>query len=270
MNMQATRHHRSRRHQGAASKSPGAPATTPSSAPPCRSSARRCARPSICARASASSTSPPATATQRSPRRGASPTSCRRTTSARCSTAGALRAAADRLPVTFQEADAEALPFPDASFDVVLSTFGVMFAPNQQQAASELIRVCRPGGKIGLANWTPDGFIGQAVQDHRQVRSAGAGREVAGAVGQQGASRCPVRPPRRASRRRAGPSPSATGRPEHWLEIFRTYYGPVLKAFAAIDPEAREALKRISTLCSKNSTWPRTARWLSPASTSKW
>src|SRR5262249_30457357 len=74
---------------------------------------------------------------------------------------GRERAAADRLPVTFQEADAEALPFADASFDVVLSTFGVMFTPNQAKAASELLRVCRPGGKIGMANWTPESFIGQ-------------------------------------------------------------------------------------------------------------
>src|SRR6266481_5583947 len=74
---------------------------------------------------------------------------------------GRERAKADRLPVTFQEADAEDLPFADASFDVVLSTFGVMFTPNQQQAANELRRVCRPGGKIGLANWTPESFIGR-------------------------------------------------------------------------------------------------------------
>src|SRR6476619_6983561 len=77
---------------------------------------------------------------------------------------GRERAKADRLPVTFQEADAEALPFADQSFDVVLSTFGVMFTPNQQQAANELARVCRRGGKIGLANWTPEGFIGQLVK----------------------------------------------------------------------------------------------------------
>src|SRR5712671_2304119 len=74
---------------------------------------------------------------------------------------GRRRAEADRLPVTFQEADAEALPFADSSFDVVLSTFGVMFTPNQEKAAGELLRVCRPGGKIGLANWTPESFIGQ-------------------------------------------------------------------------------------------------------------
>src|SRR5882724_5580513 len=77
---------------------------------------------------------------------------------------GRRRAEAERLPVTFQEADAENLTFADASFDVVLSTFGVMFAPNHRQAARELSRVCRPGGKIGLANWTPDSFIGQLFQ----------------------------------------------------------------------------------------------------------
>ena len=77
---------------------------------------------------------------------------------------GRERAAADRLPVTFQEADAEQLPFADASFDVVLSVFGVMFTPDQEQAARELLRVCRSGGRIGLANWTPDGFIGQVFR----------------------------------------------------------------------------------------------------------
>ena len=74
---------------------------------------------------------------------------------------GRERAAAERLAIAFREADAEALPFPDGSFDVVVSTFGVMFTPNQERAAAEMARVCRPSGKIGLANWTPDGFIGQ-------------------------------------------------------------------------------------------------------------
>ena len=71
------------------------------------------------------------------------------------------RADAERLSIEFREADAEALPFADASFDVVVSTFGVMFTPDQDRAAAELVRVCRRGGKIGLANWTPEGFIGQ-------------------------------------------------------------------------------------------------------------
>src|SRR4051794_33240997 len=74
---------------------------------------------------------------------------------------GRKRADADGLRVQFREADAENLPFEDASFDVVLSTFGVMFTPDQEKAAGELLRVCKPGGKIGLANWTPEGFIGQ-------------------------------------------------------------------------------------------------------------
>src|SRR5689334_9956099 len=74
------------------------------------------------------------------------------------------RAAADRLDITFREADAEALSFPDASFDAVVSTFGVMFTPDQERAAAELLRVCRRGGRIGLANWTPEGFIGQVFK----------------------------------------------------------------------------------------------------------
>src|SRR5204863_8005592 len=71
------------------------------------------------------------------------------------------RAEAEGLTIDVREADAEALPFADTSFDVVLSTFGVMFTPDQERAAGELVRVCRPGGRIGLANWTPDGFVGQ-------------------------------------------------------------------------------------------------------------
>src|SRR5215475_11360106 len=77
---------------------------------------------------------------------------------------GKLRADADGMNITFKEADAEALPFGDAGFDVVVSTFGVMFTPNQDRAAAELARVCRHGGKIGLANWTPEGFIGQVFK----------------------------------------------------------------------------------------------------------
>ncbi len=77
---------------------------------------------------------------------------------------GRARASAERLPVTFQEADAEQLPFADRSFDVLLSVFGVMFTANQEQAAQELLRVCRSGGTIGLANWTPEGFIGNVFR----------------------------------------------------------------------------------------------------------
>jgi ubiquinone/menaquinone biosynthesis C-methylase UbiE len=76
--------------------------------------------------------------------------------------------------VTFQEADAENLPFADGSFDVVLSIFGVMFTPNQEQAARELLRVRRPGGKIGLANWTPQGFIGHLFRGGSSMFAAPA------------------------------------------------------------------------------------------------
>ena len=98
---------------------------------------------------------------------------------------GAERARAEGLEVRFQAADAEALPFADASFDAVLSTFGVMFAPDHGKAASELARVCRPGGRIGMANWTPDGFIGQLFKTRAPFAAPG-GRAVAFAVGNGG------------------------------------------------------------------------------------
>ena len=151
------------------------------------------------------------------------------------------RAMAERLAVRFQQADAEALPFKDASFDVVLSTFGVMFTPNHQQAASELARVCRPGGKIGLANWTPEGFIGQLFKT--------IGKYVPAAPGMKS-------PAMWGSREHLDALFGAKGTvaietkafvfryrsPQHWLDTFRTYYGPVLKTFEAIDPAARDAL----------------------------
>ena len=155
---------------------------------------------------------------------------------------GRARAAADRLPVTFQEADAEALPFADASFDVVLSTFGVMFTPNQQQAASELVRVCRPGGKIGLANWTPDSFIGQLFKTMGKYVPPAPGMKSPALWGTRahldalfGAKATVVVESRRFIFRYKSP--------EHWVDVFRGYYGPVVKAFAAIDPDARQALE---------------------------
>lgn len=155
---------------------------------------------------------------------------------------GRERARADGLDVTFQQADAEALPFPDASFDVVLSTFGVMFTPKQEQAASELIRVCRPGGKIGLASWTPEGFIGQLfktigkyVPPAPGVKSPalwGTTAHLEALFGSQAAVAA-------ASRTFVFRYKS----PKHWVEFFRRYYGPVLKAFAALDPDARRGLE---------------------------
>lgn len=153
------------------------------------------------------------------------------------------RAEADRLSIAFREADAEALPFPNDHFDVVMSTFGVMFTPNQDRAAAELLRVCKPGGKIGLANWTPEGFVGQLfktigahVPPPAGVRSPALwGTQVrlselfeAQAISVRASSRHFV------FRYRS---------PSHWLQIFRSYYGPVLKAFAALQPPAQVSLE---------------------------
>ena len=153
------------------------------------------------------------------------------------------RADADRLPIDFQVADAEALPFPDASFDVMVSTFGVMFTPDQSRAATELVRVCRPGGRIGLANWTPDGFIGQLFKV--------IGAYVPPAPGARSPALWGTRTHLDQLFAAAG-SIAATPRhfvfryrsPEHWLDVFRTYYGPVVKAFAALDDAKRDALAR--------------------------
>jgi len=152
------------------------------------------------------------------------------------------RAAADRLQIEFREADAEALPFQDSSFDAVVSTFGVMFTPDQDKAAAELIRVCRPGGKIGLANWTPEGFIGQIFKTIGKHLPPPAGVKSPALWGTKArihemfetqASSIHIEPRNFAFRYRS---------PEHWLQIFKTYYGPMLKAFAALEPMAQAAL----------------------------
>ena len=154
---------------------------------------------------------------------------------------GRERANADHLAVTFKEADAEALPFDDASFDVVLSTFGVMFTPNQSQAARELMRVCRPGGKIGLANWTPEGFIGRLFKV--------IGKYVPPAPGLKSPSlwgnRAHLATLMGDKANLAMTSQTFAFRyksPEHMIDIFRSYYGPMVKTFAAIDPPAQDAL----------------------------
>jgi ubiquinone/menaquinone biosynthesis C-methylase UbiE len=154
------------------------------------------------------------------------------------------RAAAENLAVDYREADAEALPFADASFDNVVSTFGVMFAPNQGEAASELIRVCRKGGKIGLANWTPDGFIGQLLKTVGRHVPPPAGVSSPTAWGTE--AFLEEHFSSRVSR------VDATIRqfnfryhsPEHWLDVFGTYYGPVLKAFEALGEAARQSLRQ--------------------------
>lgn len=157
-------------------------------------------------------------------------------------TRGRERAAAERLDIEFREADAEDLPFPDASFDAVVSTFGVMFTPNPRRAAAELLRVCRPGGRIGLANWTPEGFIGQLFKTIGKHVAPPAGVESPALWGTRaridelfGAQAAALEV---ASRQ----FPFRYRSPQHWLEIFRGYYGPMLKAFAALDPAGQKAL----------------------------
>jgi len=157
---------------------------------------------------------------------------------------GRRRAHAERLPMQFQEADAEALPFADSAFDAVLSSFGVMFAPNHSRAASEMVRVCRSKGRIGLANWTPRGFIGQLFK----------------VVGQHVPPPPALTPPSRWGvedylEQLFGGSASdihTTPRdfmfryrsPQHWVDVFRAWYGPVLKAFEALPPEGQQRLEQ--------------------------
>ncbi|MGI9407526.1 MAG: class I SAM-dependent methyltransferase, partial [Hyphomicrobiaceae bacterium] len=155
---------------------------------------------------------------------------------------GRDRAEAEALDVRFQIADAENLPFEADQFDAVVSTFGVMFTPNQEQAAGELIRVCRSGGKIGLANWTPDGFIGQLFKT--------LGKHVPPPPGVNSPALWGTRSWIDGVFGNAARSISTTPRtfmfryrsPAHFVEFFRTFYGPVHKAFLALDAEGQAAL----------------------------
>ena len=154
--------------------------------------------------------------------------------------AGRARAQAEGHTIRFQEADAEALPFPDASFDAVVSTFGVMFTANQEKAAIELTRVCRPGGKIGLANWTPESFIGQLFRT--------IGKYVPPALGVRSPAQWGTRARLEELFGNSAREIHTTSReftfryrsPTHWLDVFRTYYGPMSKTFGALDA-ARQA-----------------------------
>ena len=156
---------------------------------------------------------------------------------------GAERARAEGLQATFEVADAEALPFADASFDAVLSTFGVMFSPDQARAAAELARVCRPGGRIGLANWTPEGFIGQVFKT--------LGRHLPPPAGVHPPSRWGVQAKLHTLFGESASAISVTPRifnfryrsPAHFIDVFRTWYGPIHKAFAALPVDGAQALE---------------------------
>ena len=167
----------------------------------------------------------------------------------------AARAAAEGLSVETREADAEALPFAGATYDVVLSTFGVMFAPNQERAAAELVRVTRPGGRIAIANWTPDGFVGQMFKivgkyapPPAGIRSplewgteARVGELFGTSIEAIGAHR----------RQFVWRYRSAA----HWLNTFRDYYGPMYKAFESLDTEGRAAMQHdLLTLANEHNT----------------
>ncbi|MGG7607302.1 class I SAM-dependent methyltransferase [Massilia sp. BKSP1R2A-1] len=156
---------------------------------------------------------------------------------------GRARAAAEGLQIDFREADAEALPFGDASFDVALSTFGVMFAPDQQRCAREMMRVVRPGGRIGLANWTAEGMIGQLFNILGRYVAPPAGLSPPSQWGNEdylrqlfGAEAASVRCTRRIFNFRYAS-------PAHWIQVFRDYYGPLHKAFGALDADRQQALE---------------------------
>jgi len=153
------------------------------------------------------------------------------------------RARAERLNARFEEADAEALPFEDASFDVVTSLIGAMFAPRPELVARELLRVCIPGGTIAMANWTPDGFVGQMF------------KTISKFIAPSGLPAPVLWGDENVVRRRLGPGVSAleTKRfthvfeypfpPSEVVEFFRLYYGPMNRAFASLDPAGQEQLR---------------------------
>jgi ubiquinone/menaquinone biosynthesis C-methylase UbiE len=157
---------------------------------------------------------------------------------------GRQRADAEGFSVKFQKADAEALPFADGSFDAVASTFGGMFSPDQSRTASEMLRVCRSGGRIGLANWTPDGFIGQMFKTIGKYLPPPAGLKSPALWGTRewmerafrAESTSLIAEPRHfVFRYRSA---------QHFLDVFREFYGPMLKAFEALNAAGRKALSR--------------------------
>ncbi|GMV12373.1 MAG: class I SAM-dependent methyltransferase [Polyangiaceae bacterium] len=157
---------------------------------------------------------------------------------------GSERARAEGLNVRFQVADAEELPFDDQSFDVVLSTFGAMFTPDHGRPAREMLRVLRSGGRIGLANWTPEGFIGRLFRVIGAHVPPPAGLKSPALWGTEphivelfGSQAADIRCERRIFNFRYRSA-------AHWVQVFRDYYGPTLKAFASLDAKGQLALER--------------------------
>jgi SAM-dependent methyltransferase len=162
---------------------------------------------------------------------------------------GRERARAEGLGVQFQVADAEDLPFDDGSFDIVLSTFGAMFTPDHERVAGEMLRVLRPGGRIGMANWTPGGFIGRLFKVIGAHVPPPAGLKSPALWGTEahlselfGTQAAQIRCERRYFNFRYLSA-------AHWVQVFRDYYGPTHKAFAALDAAGARSLERdITTL----------------------
>jgi ubiquinone/menaquinone biosynthesis C-methylase UbiE len=156
---------------------------------------------------------------------------------------GRARAEAEGHRIEFMEADAENLPFDDGDFDTVLSTFGVMFTPNQDRAAGELLRVCKPKGQIGLANWTPEGFIGQVFKTLGKYLPPPPGAKSPALWGTQarltemfGSATSQIKAePRYFNFRYRSP--------QHFFDVFETFYGPIHKAFAVLDPQRQTDLR---------------------------
>jgi SAM-dependent methyltransferase len=160
---------------------------------------------------------------------------------------GAARAAAEGLRVAFEVADAEVLPYRDGSFDVALSTFGAMFTPDHRRPADEMLRVVRHGGRIGLANWTPEGFVGQLFKVIGRQLPPPAGLESPALWGTEphivrlfGRKAADIRCERKLFNFRYEST-------AHWLHVFRAFYGPTHQAFAALDAAGQRMLEAAIT-----------------------
>lgn len=154
------------------------------------------------------------------------------------------RAASEGLTIQFDEGDAEGLPYADAAFDVVASMYGAMFAPRPELVAAELVRVCRPGGRVAMANWTPEGFIGQMFKVNGRHVPPPPAMPSPLKWGDEGAVR---------ERLREGVAGLQLTRqmclfeypfpPAEVVEFFRVYYGPTQRAFGALDADGQAALR---------------------------
>jgi SAM-dependent methyltransferase len=160
---------------------------------------------------------------------------------------GRLRAQAENLAVQFEVADVEALPYADASFDVVLSTFGVMFAPDHARSAREMLRVTRPGGRIAMANWTPDSFIGRLFKVIGAHVAPPAGVRSPALWGSEAHLTALFGPHARDLRVERKSFVFRYRSAAHFVQVFRDYYGPTHKAFGALDATGQESLDRAIT-----------------------